>query len=114
MDQDFATPDRERSARTITTVVYALQALAFLNGLTFIVAIIINYIKREDVRGTLAQSHFRWQIRTFWFSLLWLILGSIGSFFLIGYLILLVNGIWVIYRIVRGWLALNDGNPMYQ
>ena len=102
-----------KSARTITLVVYALQAAAFLVGVTSIVAIIINYVKRSDVQGTWLASHFRWQIRTFWFSVLWSIIGVVTTFIIVGYVILLADVIWVIYRIVKGWLRLVDNKPMY-
>lgn len=82
--------------------------------MTLIVAVIINYIKIDDVRGTWLESHFRWQIRTFWFGLLWAVVGAITFLLLVGYLVLVADAIWVIYRIVKGWLSLNDGKPMYQ
>ncbi|MCX4026906.1 DUF4870 domain-containing protein [Endozoicomonas sp. SM1973] len=103
----------ESSAKSTATLVYALQAAAFILGITFIVAVVINYVKKEDVQGTLAESHFRWQIRTFWFSVLWTVIGFITTIFIIGYLLLVANGIWTIYRIVKGWIHLNDGKPMY-
>lgn len=108
-------PDDEKlkSAKTITMVVYGLQAVAFVVGVTAIVAIIINYVKRGDVQGTWLASHFKWQIRTFWYSLLWSIIGVLLFFAVIGYFILVANLIWVIYRIVKGWLRLVDGKPMY-
>ncbi len=102
-----------KSAKTITTVIYVLQAISFLIGITFIVAVVINYIKKGDVHGTWLDSHFRWQIRTFWFSLLWLILGLVTYFIVVGYFIIIVNIIWIIYRVVRGWLHLLDGKEMY-
>lgn len=107
---DKATED---SAKTITTVIYGLQAVSFILGLSFIVAIIINYIKKDDVQGTWLESHFRWQIRTFWFGLLWSIIGVILLFVVIGYFVLMANGIWLIYRIIKGWLRLMDGKEMY-
>ncbi len=110
---DVAINQNNNAQKTITTVVYALQAASFLLGITYIVAIIINYVKKDDVRGTWLESHFRWQIRTFWFSLLWSAIGIIGIFFIIGYLLLIANALWVIYRIVKGWLRLNDGKEMY-
>ncbi|WP_247869935.1 hypothetical protein [Methylophaga sp. SB9B] len=61
------TNDNQHQAKTLTIIIYALQAASFIVGLTFLVAVIINYIKRDDVRGTWLESHFRWQIRTFWF-----------------------------------------------
>lgn len=97
----------------ITHLVYALQALSFFNGLTYIAAIILNYVKLDDVRGTWLESHFRWQIRTFWWSLLWLALGLMTVVILIGYLILLVTAIWLIYRIIKGWLRLAERRPVY-
>ncbi|WP_218563943.1 DUF4870 family protein [Marinospirillum perlucidum] len=101
------------SMKTITLAVYALQAASFLVGFTFVVAVIINYVKASEVRGTWLETHFRWQIRTFWFSLLWVLVGIVLSFVLIGYLVFLVNTIWVIYRIVKGWLRLTENKPMY-
>jgi uncharacterized membrane protein len=104
--------EKLRSLRTLTMVVYALQAAGFFIGLTWIVAVIVNYVKREEVAGTWLESHFTWQIRTFWFGLLWGVVGGILTLVLVGILVLLAAGIWVIYRIVKGWLNLNDGKPM--
>jgi uncharacterized membrane protein len=117
-----------------THVIYALHSLSVLIGLTSavtivgsfvfglpsIVAVIMNYARQSDARGTFLESHFSWQIRTFWFALLWvlvilafslpLMLVAIGFLtFYIGFVLL---GIWVIYRIIRGWLALRDRRPV--
>ena len=97
----------------ITTLVYVLQALSFFVGISCIVALIINYVKLPEVSGTWLASHFRWQIRTFWFSLLWLVLGGVMVFLVVGYFVLVANAVWFIYRIVKGWLYLNDRKPMY-
>ncbi|MFK5915738.1 MAG: hypothetical protein QM484_15330 [Woeseiaceae bacterium] len=97
----------------ITNLVYLLQAIAVFTALPFFIAVIINYIKKSDVEGSLSESHFRWQIRTFWFSLLWGIIGAILTFVVIGYVILGINFIWVVYRIIKGWLRLNDSQEMY-
>ena len=102
----------EKSLKTLTTVVYALQALGFFVGITWIVAVVINYVKLDEVRGTWLESHFRWQIRTFWWGLLWGIVGAVLLLILIGWLVLVAVGIWVIYRIVKGWLALYEGAPV--
>lgn len=110
---DASLDEAIRSARTVTAVVYALQAASFVVGFTFIVAVIVNYVKLSDVRGTWLESHFRWQIRTFWFSILWSLVGGVLTLVLIGYGVLALNLVWVIYRIVRGWLNLNDGKPLY-
>jgi uncharacterized membrane protein len=106
------TPEQEKSLKTLTTVVYALQALAFLNGITLIVAVIINYVKRDEVAGSWLESHFRWQIRTFWFGLLWGVIGFVLAFVVVGFAVLFAASIWMIYRIVKGWLTLNDGKPL--
>lgn len=119
---------------TVTRVVYALHALsiligvftgasiatAFVFGWPSIIAVIINYVERSDVRGTYLASHFSWQIRTFWYALLWIILvwllGLLLAIFLIGFAIWIVGfivlGVWVCYRIIRGWMRLSDGLPM--
>jgi len=102
-----------RSLKNLTTLIYALYAASFLAGITAIVAVIINYVKKGDVAGTVFESHFRWQIRSFWFGLLWGMLGIVTSHIVIGWFVLSANGIWLIYRIVKGWLYLNDGKPMY-
>jgi len=107
------TSEELASLNTITTVVYALQALSFAFGVTALVGLIINYVKRDDVAGTLYESHFNWQIRTFWWGLLWGVLGSILIFaFGLGLVVLFVAWIWAIYRVVKGWLKLNDGKPV--
>ena len=97
----------------ITTLVYVLQALSFFLGVTCIVAIIINYVKHPEVSNTWLASHFRWQMRTFWFGLLWMVLGALTIRLAVGYLIITATGIWIIYRIVKGWLYLHDGKPLY-
>jgi uncharacterized membrane protein len=92
---------------------------AFLFGWPSIIAVILNYVKRGDVRGTWLDSHFRWQIRTFWFGLLWVslcglfVIFTLGIGLIIAWLPILVTGIWFIYRIVRGWIALSNRRPMY-
>ncbi|MBU0593996.1 MAG: hypothetical protein KKH74_09720 [Gammaproteobacteria bacterium] len=111
MNMSASPPDLD-SAKTITTVVYALQALSFFVGITAIVAIIINYVKIDDIRDTWLESHFRWQIRTFWFGLLWGMIGAITFVLIIGWFILAADAVWIIYRIVKGWLRLNDGKEI--
>lgn len=100
--------------KNLATVVYALQVAGlFLGGLPAIIGLIINYIKKPDAAGTWIESHFRWQMRTFWFALLWLIVGMLSLFIYAGILVLIADFIWVIYRIVKGWLALNDNKSLY-
>jgi uncharacterized membrane protein len=118
-----------------THVIYALHAVSavigiataativgsFFFGLPSIVAVILNYARRSAVRGTFLESHFRWQIRTFWFGLLATIIVIALSLplllVLVGFITLPicigVIGLWLVYRVVRGWLALRDRRPMY-
>jgi uncharacterized membrane protein len=92
---------------------------AFLFGWPSLIAVILNYIKRGEVRGTWLESHFRWQIRTFWFGLLWValcglfVVMTLGIGIFIAWIPLGVVGLWFIYRILRGWLNLKDHRPMY-
>jgi len=109
---DSRQPDLQ-SLKNIATAVYALQAVSFLLVITYFIAVILNYIKLDDVRGTWLESHFRWQLRTFWFGLLWFVLGGLTYVIVIGWAILFAAMLWLIYRILKGWLNLNDGKPMY-
>ena len=90
---------------------------AFLTGWPSILAVILNYARRAEVRGTYLESHFSWQIRTFWFTLLWLVLSGLVMLTIIGipvaaWLMIPVLGLWVGYRVVRGWLALSGARPV--
>ena len=101
------------AGKKIAGIVYALQAIGLFIGITYIIAVIIDYVKASDVRGTWIESHFRWQIRTFWFSLLWAVIGALTYILIIGYFILMADAIWVIYRIVKGAFYLKDNRAMY-
>jgi uncharacterized membrane protein len=106
-------PDEKlASLKTLSHVIYAVYALSLFSGVPAIIGIVLNYIKLEDARGTWLESHFRWQIRTFWFAVLWTILGWITLIALVGWVVLGATYVWVIYRIAKGWLNLNDGKPM--
>ena len=118
---------------TWTQLIYALHAFslitgilgaatiigAFLTGWPSIIAVILNYVKRSEARGTWLESHFRWQIRTFWYGVLWValcagfVILTLGIGIIIAWLPLGIVALWFIYRIVRGWVALRDGRPMY-
>jgi uncharacterized membrane protein len=124
----------QESLRTWTHVIYMLHAFslatgilgaatvvgAFLTGWPSIIAVILNYVKRAEVRGTWLESHFRWQIRTFWFGLLWVslcvlfVIFTLGIGLLIVWLPIAIVTIWFVYRIARGWMALgsNQGMPV--
>ncbi|MCZ7562693.1 MAG: hypothetical protein M5U08_01900 [Burkholderiales bacterium] len=124
------TAQPSESLVNIAHLVYALHAWSilagivgaatvvgmFLTGWPSIIAVIINYVKRPDARGTFVDSHFGWQIRTFWYTLLWVVIAVVLAFTVIGLPVAIpiavVVTLWVIYRIVRGWLALAARKPM--
>jgi len=111
---------------TLTHVMYGLHAFsaltgivspalivtAFLTGWPSIIAIIINYVKRSEVRGTWLDSHFSWQLRTFWYALLWVVIGTAAFVTVIGIVVAIViwigTGLWVLYRLIRGWMNLSQ------
>lgn len=107
-----ASDEKLASLKTLTTVIYALYAVSLFFGVTAVIAIVLNYIKRDDAKGTWLESHFTWQIRTFWWGLLWVVVGAITLIILIGWIVWGVACIWFIYRIAKGWLNLNDNKPM--
>jgi uncharacterized membrane protein len=120
-----------QSALTVSHIVYGLHSFAILVGIVgastviggfvgsvpSIIAVILNYMKRGSARGTWAESHYRWQIRTFWYALLWLVVAMLLIVTLLGAPVgmglLAVVTLWLIYRIARGWLRLMDKQPMY-
>jgi uncharacterized membrane protein len=102
----------EKNLKTVATVVYALQVAGFFTGIAWIVAIVVNYVKLDDARGTWLESHFRWQIRTFWWGLAWGAVGAITTLVLIGFAILFATAVWIIYRIAKGWLSLAESKPL--
>jgi uncharacterized membrane protein len=124
-------PD-ERSLVNWTHLIYGLHAFSlltgivgtatvvgmFLTGWPSLIAVILNYVKRSDVRGTWLESHFRWQIRTFWFGLLWILLCilfvfmTLGLGFFVVWIPIGLLALWFIYRVARGWIALNERRPM--
>ena len=113
MDATLNVSDREQSAKRLTTIIYALYAGGLLTGgLTALVAIIMNYVKRDEVRGTWLESHVEWQIKTFWLSLAGYVVGFITTFILIGFVILLIRFIWNMYRLIVGLIALTENRPV--
>ena len=121
------TPPPPENLVRLTHLIYGLHAFsalmgvisqaaivtAFLTGWPSLLAVILNYAKRSEVRGTYLESHFSWQIRTFWWALVWLIVALALFVTIIGIPLALLmfvgTGLWVLYRIIRGWLALSDG-----
>jgi uncharacterized membrane protein len=128
MAETSATP--QHNLVGLTHLIYGLHAFsalmgvissaaivtAFLTGWPSLLAVILNYAKRSEVRGTWLESHFSWQIRTFWWALFWVVTAFVLFMTIIGIPLALLmfvgTGLWVLYRIVRGWLALNDGRPI--
>ena len=90
---------------------------SFLFGIPSIVAVILNYVRRPEARGTFVESHFRWQIRTFWYALLWVTACWILVVTIVGIPIAFVGfglvTVWLVYRIARGWLRLREMREMY-
>ena len=115
-----------------THVIYGLHAIAvivgvasaaatvaggFVFGLPSLAAVVLNYVKRGEAAGSWLESHFRWQIRTFWFTLLWLVVSFLVMLTVIGipiaaWVMIPLLGLWVGYRVLRGWLALGNGRPV--
>ncbi|MGE5769493.1 MAG: DUF4870 family protein [Betaproteobacteria bacterium] len=133
MNEPVPTPDPQGvrpSLVQITHVIYALHTAAvvigvtsaatvaggFVFGLPSLVAVFLNYLKRSDVNGTWLESHFRWQIRTFWFTFLWLVVYGLLIITIIGipiaWIMIAILGLWVGYRVIRGWVALADARPL--
>jgi len=104
---------QQAELKKYTYSVYILQALSFVTLFPAVIALIINYIKHDDVRGNWLESHFRWQKATFWYGLLWIALGLLTTWIMVGYLVLPAVTIWLMYRIARGWIYLVDGKEMY-
>jgi uncharacterized membrane protein len=98
--------------QNFTQIIYGLYAAAPLFGITAIAAVVLNYMKREEVQGSWLETHYRWQIQTFWISFFGIVVSGSLAYFGIGWLILFVTSVWYIYRIAKGWLWLLDNKPM--
>ncbi|WP_239990108.1 DUF4870 family protein [Corticimicrobacter populi] len=98
------------SSLNLTHLAYALYALGFLTGgflaIATLASVVLLYVKRSDVAGTIYAVHFDWLLRTFWWALLWLAISAIATLLFIGWLGILATVIWVLYRLIRGWLLL--------
>ena len=133
MQEPVPTPNQQGvrpSLVQLTHIIYGLHAVAvvvgvtsaatvaggFVFGLPSLIAVFLNYLKRGDVHGTWLESHFRWQIRTFWFTFLWLVIYGLLVITLIGipiaWILIALLGLWVAYRVIRGWVALADTRPV--
>ena len=101
---------------TVGHVMYACYAIGFFIGVTWLVGVIIAYVKRDDARGTWMESHFSWLIRTFWWSILWLVIGTILAITIVGLVIAwplwIAAWLWALYRVIKGWIRLNDARAV--
>ena len=105
--------DSQDQHKHLALLVYVLQALGFVTGgLTSIAGLMINYFKRSAVRDTWLDSHFRWQLNTFWYGLLWTLLAWLFWLVLLGWVASGIVTLWIIYRIVKGVLYLHDDKPI--
>lgn len=106
-------PETLASAKRMATIAYALQAAAPFVGVTFLIAAVISYLQRSKVAGTWLESHFHWQINTFWFGLA---IGLVGALTLtagpIGTMLLTGGLMWIVYRVVQGWTRLGREQPV--
>ena len=130
MTVDRAAAAPAQNLVTLTHVMYALHGFsalmgvltsafvitAFLAGWPSLLAVILNYVKRDEVRGTWLETHFAWQLRTFWYAVLWFIVAVLLALTLVGIVLAiplaLVLTVWIVYRVIRGWMTLGQGRPM--
>jgi uncharacterized membrane protein len=96
--------------------IYACYAVGFFIGITWLVGVIIAYVKRDDGRATWMESHYSWQIRTFWWSLLWCVIGALLAITVVGLIIAwplwIVAWLWALYRVIKGWLRLTESRSV--
>lgn len=105
--------EKLKPLKNLTAIVYLCQVLAFaFAGLPLLIGVAINYFNRTKVQGTWLESHFNWQIKTVWVTLLFFAIGGLTFYTPIGPFILLPTIIWLIYRIVLGWNALNSNKAI--
>ncbi|OZI64322.1 DUF4870 family protein [Bordetella genomosp. 4] len=107
-------PSNSLDLRTLTHVTYGLYALGFVTGgflgIATLAAVVLMYLKRTDAAGTMYAAHFDWLLRTFWWALLWLAISAIATLIFIGWLGVVATVVWVLYRLIKGWLALMEGS----
>lgn len=104
---------REDSARTMAIIVYLLYLAALINGLTAIVGVILAYVKRDEVRGTIYESHFSNAIEIFWVFLVGMMVAVPLCFVLVGIPLVIALYVWVLFRTIKGIVRANDGQPYF-
>jgi len=123
MNDVIEVPESQQSLKTIGHISYFMHAVvavgAVLPGvqasvLLLLIAFFLDMFKRDDARGTWHESHFSWRIRSVvWAAVLYLVTAPLWMFFLLpGWIAWGLISIWFLYRVVRGWLSLNDQKPM--
>ena len=103
----------DASLRRLTAIVYALQLAGYFTLVSPIGGALINYLKRDEAAGTWMESHFRWQLRSFWITLAGVAVGVATLAVFVGFFILGVTLMWFLYRAIKGWIELSEGKPMY-
>lgn len=112
-DQQVVVYGAQESLRKYTMISYALHLLGLVNGLTFIAALILAYIKRDDARGTLYENHFAFQTRSFWWFVFWFIVALLPTMLTIGFIpFFVLPQIWFGYRMIKGWIRLSEGREV--
>lgn len=119
MSQELVLDDKLSDAKQLARILYVVHGLTFFFslGLLSILPIIVNYIKRPDTEGTLVHSHHTWMIRSFWYYMIWMVVGGVLFLTIIGipvaWLVWTVAWVWKAYRLIRGFIDLNNNRPMY-
>lgn len=98
----------------ITIFIYVLQLISLFTAIPMFIAVIINYVRYKDVKGTWYESHFRWQMNTFWYGLLFYFVGVCLHFYIIGFVIMAITWFWQLYRILKGCITFSEHHPMYE
>jgi uncharacterized membrane protein len=102
-----------QALKKLTATVYLCQALTFmLAGLPLLLGVTLNFFKRNDIQGTWLESHFDWQMKTAWITIAGFVVSGLTFEMGVGFFILLITVVWMVYRIVVGWNALNDDKPV--
>lgn len=118
MSQDLVLESKVEDAKQLARILYIVHGLTFFFslGMLSILPIIVNYIKRPDTVGTLVHSHHTWMIRSFWYYVLWVVVGGIMFATLIliplAWLVWVAAWVWKAYRLIRGFIDLNNNRPM--
>ena len=107
-----ASEEGTEGERTTVLIAYILHACAVFNGITAIIAVVINHIKAPETRSDFIRSHHRWMLRTFWFGLLWFLISSALTIIFIGFIGYFLVAVWWIYRVVRGFLNYSERKAM--